>query len=110
MFGNDFDNSILQEDNDPKHRSRKCTHFKENNNIEILPWPSMSPDINPIENVWGLMKMKIARKWKSSLKSSTRLLQATWKELPLQLAENLVDSLPTRISMLIERKGDYIGY
>jgi len=39
---------ILQEDNDPKHRSKLCTEWKQQSGIVILDWPSQSPDANPI--------------------------------------------------------------
>ena len=42
---------ILQEDNDPKHRSKLCTEWKQQSGIVTLDWPSQSPDANPIENV-----------------------------------------------------------
>ena len=42
---------ILQEDNDPKHRSKIATDWKKENEITTLPWPPMSPDQNPIENI-----------------------------------------------------------
>jgi len=49
---------LLQEDNDPKHRSCFRTAWKQENNIDILDWPLQSPDAN----VWAFMKFKLRQK------------------------------------------------
>ncbi|KAI4293523.1 hypothetical protein PAPHI01_2797, partial [Pancytospora philotis] len=43
---------ILQQDNDPKHTSRLAKKFISEFNMNVMPWPSYSLDLNPIENVW----------------------------------------------------------
>ena len=62
LFGNNSIDQILQEDNDPKHKSKLVKKQKEENNIKVLPQPSMSSDQNPIENIWQLLKIKISKK------------------------------------------------
>jgi len=62
LFGEGNKDWMLQEDNDPKHRSKLAKGWKTENNIIELPWPSMSPDQNPIENVWSIMKINIGKK------------------------------------------------
>ena len=62
IFGKNNLGWILQEDNDLKHRSKIAKKWKKKHGIIELPWPSMSPNQNPIENVWQLMKMKISKK------------------------------------------------
>ena len=42
---------IFQQDNNPKHTSKKATKCFEDNNVQVLPWPAKSPDLNPIEHL-----------------------------------------------------------
>ncbi|RHZ65471.1 hypothetical protein Glove_315g20 [Diversispora epigaea] len=51
FFGGDNLDWFLQEDNDPKHRSKICAKWKAEKKIKVLPWLSMSLDQNLIENV-----------------------------------------------------------
>lgn len=85
-FGEESEDWILQEDNDPKHRSKIARKWKEEHDIIELPWPSMSPDQNPIENVWHLLKIKIAKKEIKTIMGLRREIMKEWNRLPDQLA------------------------
>ena len=110
LFGSDNNDWILQEDNDPKHTSNMAKNWKYEHSINILSWPSNSPDLNPIENIWGIMKVKIMEYNSKNLKGLTKSILSIWKNFDQDLARNLVDSMPNRIQMVIQAKGDYIGY
>lgn len=97
MFPRQNDSWVLQEDNDPKHRSRLCTAWKEENGINVLDWPSQSPDANPIENIWAWMKLKLRRKNVVTVPDLTRELKSVWRSLPHNYAENLVESIPHQL-------------
>ncbi|KAJ3494693.1 hypothetical protein NLJ89_g10752 [Agrocybe chaxingu] len=49
----------FQQDNDPKHKSHIAMAWFKENNIDLLPWPPNSPDINIIENLWGHLGRRI---------------------------------------------------
>ena len=59
LFGKDNDSWVLQEDNDPKHTSGKAQEWRDNNQVNRISWPSQSPDLNPMENVWAVLKANV---------------------------------------------------
>ena len=46
-------------DNARPHVARICRQFLNRNNINILPWPAVSPDMNPIEHIWDYLGRKV---------------------------------------------------
>ena len=106
-LGNDF---VFQQDGDPKHTSHIVTNWLDKNYKYMKPWPPQSPDLNPIEHLWKILKEKISR---HRPKSITELEQATrleWENISSDVTENLVNSMPSRVIEVIKAKGGHTKY
>jgi hypothetical protein len=54
-------NSIFIQDNAPIYKAHKVTEFFAEIGIEVMAWPPYLPDLNPIENLWKILKAEIDR-------------------------------------------------
>jgi transposase len=109
---------LFQQDNDPKHTARKNKQYLENKKKEgkvtfdVLPWPSMSPDLNPIEHIWNKLKDNLRDRVDkpSNLDQLFTFVQEEWSKLPKEFLRNLADSLPRRIKAVIKSRGGATKY
>jgi hypothetical protein len=97
---------VFQQDKARPHIAQPVRMFLQEESIPTTPWPPYSPDLNPIENVWGLLKRYIRLKQPSTLKQLEKALLSGWKKIVTPtLCSNLVFSLPQRVKRVIGRAG-----
>lgn len=112
FYGYTEDDAIFQHDNDPKHTSKHTKRHLKDCNIQVLDWPSFSPDLNPIENLWSIVKRRLAA-FDTAPGSIAELFDRVtqiWNNIDPETCNNLVESMPNRIADLIAAKGGQIPY
>ena len=103
---------LFQQDNAPIHRSQITSAFLDNSNVNRLPWPALSPDMNPIENVWGIMSKEID---KVKIENADQLfdkLVEIWqlKMSDMNFRHSLINSMPQRVKALKDAGGGPTKY
>ena len=102
---------LLMEDGAPCHRARMMQNWHAERGIKILEgWPGNSPDLNPIENVWGLMKKEISRENPTNLDEIKKICLRVWKRLTPEYLTSLFASMPRRMQLCIEANGGSTKY
>ena len=102
---------VLQQDNEPTHSVAgaevKGWNHKHCSNVQLLEnWPPNSPDLNLIENVWGLVQEKVnAAAGCSSFDEFKLEVEAQFQAVPKTMLRNLFASMPKRLAKLIELGG-----
>ncbi len=102
--------ALFQHDNDPKHTSKATVGFLKKNRVKVIQWPSMSPDLNPIEQIWGILKRQVEHHSPSSIQSLKEVILEEWKKIDLAKCRQLVHSMPRRLGAVIKNHGGHTKY
>ena len=106
---------VLQQDNDPSHRvavqAIKEWNAKRGSSIRLLPsWPPNSPDLSPIENLWGYVGARVEALGPTSFEAFTEAVIHELGNVPRNVLQNLFNSMPRRIAQVIENGGGKTKY
>ena len=96
--------ATLQKDNARPHVARIALDFFVHQ-FALLPWPSCSPDLSPIENIWSMIAERLARDTPPSATTDQlwQYVEAAWNAIPQQHIQSLFDSMLRRVAAVIER-------
>jgi len=109
MAGNNW---IFQQDNASIHNAQLVREWFAGKKITVMVWPALSPDLNPIENVWGWLARTVYENGRQfNNKAELReAIQKAWKELDQTKVQDLIDKMPNRMFDVIRNCGSWTKY
>ncbi|CAJ0944264.1 unnamed protein product [Ranitomeya imitator] len=96
---------VFQHDNDPKHTARATKEWLRKKHFKVLEWPSQSPDLNPIENLWRELKVYVAKRKAKNITALEEICMEEWANIPTTVYGNLVKTYRKRLTSVIANKG-----
>ncbi|KAG1038407.1 hypothetical protein G6F43_012693 [Rhizopus delemar] len=112
-YGLDKSQVYLQQDNDPKHKSKSTIKWLIENDVQYIDdWPAQSPDLNPIEHVWHQLKLQLST-YDTHARNVDELWERVdkeWNKSDADICRRYIDTMPSRIKAVIKAKGGHTTY
>ena len=104
-----FLNTIFQQDNAPVHMSKIISNFILKNERKVLEWPTYSPDLNSIENLWAILKQRL-RKQTFFWENLEENVYEIWNEINPDVVRTLYENYTNRLLDVKKAKGVMTRY
>lgn len=100
----------FQQDNAPQHTSRAARAWFHNHGVDCIDFPPLSPDLNPIENLWADLKRRVEARRARTLEQLEQNLKEEWETTAPDLLASLAHSMPARLAAVRANEGHHAGY
>ena len=92
---------VFQHDNDPKHMDKGIREWLKKKHIKVMECLSQSPDLNPIENLWRELKLRVAKRQPWNLKDLESICKEESTKIPPEMCANLVTNYKKRLTSVV---------
>ncbi len=101
---------IFQQDLAPAHTVKGTKSCFNDHGVTVLDWPLNLPNLNPIENIWGIVKRKMRDTRPNNADDLKAAIKATWTSITPEQGHWLIASMPRRIDVEFHAKGGPTKY
>ena len=105
------DPGTLMHDNARPHNARLTQNYLARHNVNVLQWPTCSPDMNPIEHIWDVLGRRARDNHViNNINDLRAALIQEWNAVPNDVVRCYVRSMPSRMIAVIRRRGGHTRY
>ncbi len=101
---------LFQQDLAHAHTAKGTKSWFNDHGVTLLDWPANSPDLNPIENLWGIVKRKLSDTRPNNADDLKTPIKATWASITPEQCLRLIASMSRCIYAVIHEKGGPTKY
>ena len=99
----------IMEDGAPAHRAGATKAWQDERHMPKLVWPPSSPDLNPIENIWHLLKTRLNKRnpHPTTMAAVRVAILEEWNGITIDEIRRVVDNMPQRVQAVLAAEGGH---
>lgn len=98
-------NGCFKKTKTPKHTSKWAASWFQTNKIKVMEWPAQSPDLNPVENLWGDIRNAVSEAKPRNAEELWKVVKSSWAGITVYRCQKLVDSMQHRCEAVLKNSG-----
>jgi transposase len=101
---------FCQQDNVRFHTTPETVTYLHEKGVTLIEWPPWSPDLNPIENLWNVLKARVDSHFPQTMEELEQSIREEWEATYLKFISRICRSMPSRLQLLLDNHGHKISY